>query len=171
MFQLVDELLAMPGQCYLCGSPDKAPYIDWGVSIEFYGALYTCHECTGAVASLLGWVSAEKHHDIVMMNDKLAAENIDLLFQTRALRQAIEGLRAAGFVVEENEPISGDDIQSDSVIADLDTDFLVDTSSVDEATRDSDELLDSGEGTSDESSNDKGMDKLRSDDSGFKFSL
>ena len=171
MFQLVESPLALPGSCYLCGSGDKSPYIDWGVSIEFHGALYTCCECTGAVASLLGWVSNNQHKKVLSQNDELMARNLDLEIENRELKQAIEHLSAAGFKVEVNESILSDDIQPPGSVADTEPDILSDSQDADEAARSSDELLDFGEGTSDESSNDKGVDKLHSNDSSFKLSL
>ena len=171
MFQLVETPAALPGSCYLCGSGDKSPYIDWGVSIEFYGALYTCTECTGAVASLLGWVPREVHDAVIHTNDELISRNLDLEIENRELRMAIEHLSNAGFKVEPNESVLSHDIQPPGTVADIDPDILADNQDTDEATRDSDELLDSGKRTSDESGNDKRVDKLRSNESGFKLNI
>jgi hypothetical protein len=171
MFQVVEYPVALPGQCYLCGSGDKSPYIDWGVSIDYHGALYTCFECTGAVATLLGWVSRPVHELVIRTNNELISRNLDLEIQNRELCMSIEHLRAAGFKVEVNESIFSDDIQPPGSVADFDSDILAASQDDDEATRDADEFVDDGTRTSDESSNDKGMDKLHSDDSSFKFSL
>jgi len=169
MFQVVESPIALPGQCFLCGSGDKSPYIDWGVSIEFHGALYTCFECTGAVASLLGWVSRDQHDKLLEYNDLLESNNLDLTIRNRELTQSIEHLRNAGFKID--EPVSSYDSEPPGSVADVDSDILADTQNSDETTRETDEFLDNGTGTSDESSDDKGVDKLHSDDSSFKLAL
>jgi hypothetical protein len=169
MFQRVEFPIALPGQCYFCGSATKNPYIDWGVSIEFYGALYTCEECTGSVASLLGWVPHKLHSEIVKKYTEISQENFELLIQNRALKQAIESLTTAGMI--KNEPVFNTDVEPPGSVADLDSDILEDSQNSDEATRDADELLDTGKRTSDESSDDKGVDELHSDGTRIDYKL
>jgi len=171
MFQLVNELLALPGSCYLCGSGDKPPYIDWGVSIEFHGALYTCHECTGSVASLLGWVPQEVHSKVIQQNDELMARNLDLEIDNREMKMAIEHLGNVGIKVNLNESVLSHDIQPPGSVADVDPDFLADNQNGDESAREADELLDFGERTSDEPGDDERVDELHSNESGPKFKL
>jgi hypothetical protein len=171
MFQLVESPTALPGCCYLCGSGDKAPYIDWGVSIDFHGALYTCSECTGAVASLLGYVPREVHDRIIDANDELISRNLDLEINNRELTLAIEHLRNAGFKVTPNESVLSHDIQPPGTVADVDSDILANSQDADESSRETDELLDFGKRTSDESSDDKGVDKLHSNESIFDLKL
>lgn len=171
MFQVVHSPSALPGSCYLCGSGDKSPYIDWGVSIEFYGALYTCFECTGAVSSLLGWVPRDKHDEVIKLNDELISRGLDLEIENREFRQAIEHLNAVGIKVELNESVLSHDIQPPGSVADVDSDILADTSDADETARETVELVDDGAGTVDESSDDERVDKLYSDDSSFKLSI
>lgn len=173
MFQLVDTPIAAPGSCYLCGSATKFPFIDWGVSIEFYGALYTCSECTSAVASLLGMASREQHAKLIQENDQLAAENLDLSLQNKAMIQALPLLELVGMDAKKvHESLSIANDQPSGTVGDLDGDILADDQTTDEATRNSDELVDSGKRTSDESSNDKRVDKLHSNESkSFKLSI
>jgi hypothetical protein len=169
VFSLVDSCVALPGACYLCGSGEKAPFIDWGVSIEFYGALYTCKECTASVASLLGMKTQEQHSTLIQHLDQLNAENVDLQIKNYALKQVIDAMKIVGI----DEPVPNtDDLPSDT-FADPVLELLADDPPVVETTREADELLDFGEGTSDESSDDEGMDKLRSTSSKSdrKFSI
>ena len=168
MFQLVDVPLALPGSCYLCGSGDKPPYIDWGVSIEFHGALYTCSECTGAVASLLGFVPRHTHNEVIKTLANLNAENAGLVRQNLALREAVENL-----VVANESVVSSDDLSSTSV-ADAEPILLASDKTDAEESRSSTEFLDSGTRASDESSDDERVDELHSDESSsniFKLTI
>ena len=158
MFSLVDTPMALPGSCYLCGSGDKSPYIDWGVSVEFYGALYTCSECTASVASLLGMVSREQHATLIQQLDQLSAENSDLQKKNFALKQVIESLNIVG--VDEPVPVTDDQLSLPSLDPELD--LLASDQTTDEESRSTDEFLDFGTGTSDESSDDERVDELRS---------
>ena len=161
MFSLVDTPTALPGSCYLCGSGEKAPFIDWGVSIEFYGALYTCSECTASVASLLGMVTREKQASLIQHLDQLNAENVDLQMKNYALKQALEAMRIVGV----DEPVSNPHDIPGAPFANPVIDMLADDSTIKSDSRETDELLDSGKRTSDESSDDKRVDKLRSNES------
>lgn len=168
MFQVVETPIALPGSCYFCGSGDKSPYIDWGVSIDFHGALYTCFECTGAVASLLGWVPREVHARVIETSDELIARNLDLEIENRELHQAIEHLSKAGFVIES---IPDSNVEPSGTVGDIESDILAVTELTPESTQRTGKLVDAGKRAPDESSNDKGVDELHSDDSSFKLSL
>lgn len=158
MFSLVDVPTALPGSCYLCGSGTKQPFIDWGVSIDFHGALYTCRECTESVANLLGMASKEHYTSVLGHNARLNAENLELTIKNRALQQVVTSMQLAGF----NEPIPNSDDQLSLPIADPEPDLLADDQEPDSSARATTEFLDFGTGTSDESRNDEGMDELRS---------
>lgn len=160
MFSLVDAPTALPGACYLCSSGTKSPFIDWGVSIEFYGALYTCSECTASVASLLGMVTPEKFAKLLSDLDQLHASNVDLQLKNYELVKIVNAMQIVGI----DEPVpNSNGLPSDS-FADPILDLLADDSSIGETPREADELVDNGAGTVDESSNDERVDKLRSDE-------
>ena len=158
MFELVQNPIALPGACYFCGSGDKSPYIDWGVSIEFYGALYTCHQCTESVAMLLGMLSERAAEALKEQNDRLITANHRLEVKNEALREAIENLVVA------NEPVVSSNDQSSNSVVDSVSTLLADDQADSEGSSSSTELLDSGERTSDESSDDEGVDELHSDE-------
>jgi hypothetical protein len=176
MFAKIDTLVASPGCCFLCGSGMKPPYIDFGTSIDYYGAVILCHECMEAAGAMLGMLTFDKHSAALQELDSLKDQVESLQYENSALRNAIEEINLANFHSNEmmvvldfnrdNYTISG----AVSTVASI----LEDSEDSDKVLRDSTELLDSGEGENDESSNDEGVDELRSDESestDFKFRL
>jgi len=176
MFQKIDTLVASPGCCFLCGSGMKPPYVDFGTSIDYYGAVVLCHECMEAAGALIGMLTADKYLDSFRDMANLQDQVESLQYENSALRHAIEELNFANFHSSEMMVVLDSHSDNYSVSNNLSdvVSVLEDSESSDAVSRDSTELLDSGEGENDESSDDKGMDKLRSDESestDFRFKL
>lgn len=54
-FKLLDRPFVNPGKCAVCGAVDR-PVIDFGLNIDFYGAVLLCVSCIREVSSDLGMV-------------------------------------------------------------------------------------------------------------------
>jgi len=57
-FQVIHSagLLALPAKCAVCGGVNKEFYVDFGLQIEFFGAIYFCNECMNAAGARVGLV-------------------------------------------------------------------------------------------------------------------
>ena len=49
-FKLIDRPIVPPGKCAVCGTVDR-PVIDFGLNVDFYGAMYLCVTCLTEVSS------------------------------------------------------------------------------------------------------------------------
>lgn len=175
MFQKIDTLVSPPGCCFLCGSGTKPPYVDFGTSIDFYGAVVLCHECMEAAGALIGMLTADKYFNSIKMMADMKDQMESLQYENSALRHAIEELNFANFhsggmmvVLDSSSSYNSVSNNTGAIVS-----LSEDSENSDEALRDTAELLDSGTGENDESSDDKGVDELRSDESesDFKFKL
>lgn len=57
-FQLLQRPAALPGNCAICGAVDK-PVVDFGLTVEFFGAVYICVEDMKAAARILNLIPKE----------------------------------------------------------------------------------------------------------------
>lgn len=62
--QFIQQPIALPGICAICGFPggpnsDGRQFVDWGLSLEFYGAVIFCTNCFKSGAEKLGFLSYE----------------------------------------------------------------------------------------------------------------
>jgi len=99
-FRILNAPTELPGTCASCGasSPDDRDYIDLGISLDFFGAIYFCTFCYTEGANALGYVSPEQAREL---EDKLtAAENHIIEFRTKekALDDTINLLRNSGLL-------------------------------------------------------------------------
>lgn len=58
-FRLLDKPVAMPGKCSVCGSVERE-VLDFGLDVEFYGAVVICVSCLTEAAGLLDMVPGSK---------------------------------------------------------------------------------------------------------------
>jgi hypothetical protein len=68
--QVLNNPVALPGRCIVCGSPggDGRKFIDFGLSMEFYGSVYFCTFCFTEGMNIQGWLSPEQSQ---LLFDKL----------------------------------------------------------------------------------------------------
>jgi hypothetical protein len=159
MFSLVYTLTSLPGSCVNCGSGLKPPYVDLGISVDFLGSIVLCHECVEEAGRLVGMID-EKHHTENLA--KIVVQDVYITSveqENKALRNVIENANVANYGSEMMVVLGTSDSDSNSIDGDFTLDF--DVVEDDEASSGSTELVDSGEGTPDESSDDKRVDKLR----------
>jgi hypothetical protein len=176
MFSRTEMPTALPGQCYCCGSGTKSYYLDLGVSIEFYGAVFFCNECFSAMAACMGFVHGDKTQDIVRLNNALHERVLELEIKNNALAEAIQNLSVANFG-HENLMVVLDGNRSSDIKSLFGPQLLgvLETSDDDiSETREGTSLLDDGEGETSESSEHEPLAGLRPDESGnedFSFTL
>jgi hypothetical protein len=59
-FQVVEPgSAALPANCAVCGSI-RRPLVDFGMTLDFYGAVYICTECMADGAKAMGYQDEEK---------------------------------------------------------------------------------------------------------------
>lgn len=58
-FKINPKPVASPGKCSVCGSVERA-VVDFGLDVEFYGAVVICTECFICAAQILDLVPGEK---------------------------------------------------------------------------------------------------------------
>ena len=56
-FQLLPLPVVSPGKCACCGAPDR-PVVDFGMTIQFYGAVLLCVTCMTEAAAVIDMVPA-----------------------------------------------------------------------------------------------------------------
>lgn len=81
-FQILDVPAAAPGKCAVCGFAGREynrQYVDFGMSLDFYGVVYFCTDCLKAAAVRIG------------MSDEHSVEEINVL--RRFYDSKIEELR------------------------------------------------------------------------------
>jgi len=56
--QVLDNAPVAPGTCILCGSSggDGRKFVDFGMQIDWIGAIYFCTECFGEVSRAIGYI-------------------------------------------------------------------------------------------------------------------
>lgn len=96
-FHILDEPLAAPGKCMLCGisyGNGERKFIDTGVDLDWYGVVYYCTSCILEVSNQLGYSSFEQvqsmckdYNSVIGMNQELAKENESLRSAIVALGQ------------------------------------------------------------------------------------
>lgn len=57
-FKLIDEPNIMPGKCAVCGGV-RGPVVDFGLNIQFYGAVFLCVPCVSEAGDRIGMIRPE----------------------------------------------------------------------------------------------------------------
>ena len=85
-FKYSERPMASPGKCAVCGAVDK-PVIDFGMDLDFYGAVLMCTECIrtaaevadlyeGAATAAAQVVPPLHYLDVGALNEYLARSNV-----------------------------------------------------------------------------------------------
>ena len=159
-FQIVEVPQAAPAVCRACGGASKDWYLDTGHSEEYYGAVIYCCECIAYIADLCGFLIPAKKEAL----DQKIEELEQSLFRERVINAGMMEVRDA-FDKLGVWPLLRNDVgaHSDSPgLAGLGDETVSETSVLGTVvlTKAGDGMGD-GEGTSSESSDDKGLAKLR----------
>lgn len=86
---VLENPVALPGKCYYCGGVSKNHYIDTGIQIEFYGALYICNECFVTLADKMGYLNKNDVKNLLDEVSQLRDHNDLLLSTVDSLQDAL----------------------------------------------------------------------------------
>ncbi len=101
--QVTKVPLALPGNCAICGfaggpENDGRSFIDWGLSLEFHGAVIFCSKCFEAAANTIGYVAPEfanrLREAVRELEVSLAKKDGEIV----KLSSALDALRGVGLV-------------------------------------------------------------------------
>lgn len=167
--QVVQTLLALPGQCFLCGSADRKEFIDTERQLEFHGAVYICDECVAIMTQMLRYPTPEAYRRAIRDADTMGQRVLEMTIRINRAKEALNGVRLPDHPAVDNG----------SVVAPLDEghdEESPSTDRVDEPAAPGGEVgLDSREGSPPEPDDDEGVGELRQppepSDGGFKLSL
>lgn len=90
---VLDSPQAAPARCYYCGGSSKSSYLDTGIQIEFYGALYFCNECMEFLSQKMGYINPDYAKDLEAKNLYLIHENEELKRKLDSLLNAFKELQ------------------------------------------------------------------------------
>lgn len=91
-FRKVDHAVASPTTCVGCGT-HAGPFIDLGIALPVYGALYLCVEtesrvgCAGQIAKLNGGLTRNQAH---ALNEQLESADAERIRLGEELRRTME---------------------------------------------------------------------------------
>lgn len=108
--QVLDNPMGPPGKCIICGNgADKdRKWIDFGVTVDFLGAVYICSLCIDEVCNALNYASPEQTSKMLSQIKLTQTANRRLESERNALRTAILNLNDGGIpisvTVESSEP-------------------------------------------------------------------
>jgi hypothetical protein len=109
--QVTERPMAAPAKCVVCGAVDR-PVVDFGMSLDFYGAILFCVDCMGSIAYAIGYAPVaavelrekdaqaifDNQDAVVQMLNEKAAEINDI---TAGLSRSIDDILRAGPVGSE----------------------------------------------------------------------
>jgi hypothetical protein len=100
--QVLDNPAAPPGKCAVCGNgADKErQWIDFGVTIDFVGALYICSICITEVANALNFSTPSQTSQMLIKIDDLTTALRRVDRERESLHSAIVNLNAGGIRVD-----------------------------------------------------------------------
>jgi len=99
-FQIVTSTL-LPHKCWACGSEADGTkeFIDFGVSIDYEGAIYICLNCSTEIAHTIGFITSFERDEALLELEKISSE----------LSEAKDNVRAfTDLFVSLNMPIPDD---------------------------------------------------------------
>jgi hypothetical protein len=73
--------LIHPGTCFLCGKVPETPmeyFANFGIELEYYGAVYLCQVCCAEVADFIGYAQPGIHETVLDLNRLLVEKNTQL---------------------------------------------------------------------------------------------
>lgn len=118
-FQLVDSP-ALPGKCAVCGysasgesePSDRRRYIDFGMDLDYYGAVVICTTCIEEVATGMGYILPERADEIINESERVKSENARLGAAVEVVNGLADVLIAGGWVTfrDDSDAVPGEPI-------------------------------------------------------------
>jgi hypothetical protein len=96
-FQVLDQPVALPGKCAVCGytggsSKDDRKFIDFGFDLDFYGVVYFCSKCLTSSINSVGWISPEQAEELSKAVTELETKIQLLMSENANLRAGLNSL-------------------------------------------------------------------------------
>jgi hypothetical protein len=109
--QVLEAPRMNPGTCVICGAArtDDRDYLDFGLTIDFYGVVYFCTLCFQEVCNHLGFLTKEQVIALEEENDRFRMHILQFKTKEAALDDAISKLRSTGLL----DISSSDDLGND----------------------------------------------------------
>lgn len=97
-FKIVPAPIQVPGNCSSCGSSNNEDrnYIDFDLTLDFYGAVYICTFCFSECANAVGYISPEQARRLEAQTEYYALKVANFYTKDKALNDAINLLRESG---------------------------------------------------------------------------
>lgn len=88
---------ALPSTCLVCnGSADgKKDFVDWGMNVDWYGALVICEFCIVECLETVGAASKQRHERILRALAEVRAQNAELSAELEKYRNVVVSLDIA----------------------------------------------------------------------------
>ncbi len=104
--QLIDYPYALPSKCAICGSGPETErkFVDFGLQLDYYGAVYFCSLCMCNVAELLGYVTPAKYNATA---EELFAQNNSVIIlegENEEFRRVFATLHGLGALLPDGTP-------------------------------------------------------------------
>lgn len=120
--QILDFPQAAPGHCAICGyaggiENDDRKFVDWGFSLDFFGAVIICTTCVQTIANALGFLSVVQSEDLLASSFAMVNQVAELEEENGNLRSAIGSLGLVSFASGNSEQGNPPQGQNDSGIA------------------------------------------------------
>lgn len=91
-FVAVENPTALPGCCYTCRN-DEGPFVDTGLSEDFFGQVLICKNCILEMAQNFNLPTPEEWSKVVAKNSRLEQKNDTLERNNRNLKGELDGIR------------------------------------------------------------------------------
>lgn len=93
-FRISNTATLAPGTCILCKSDggDGRQFIDLGITVEWFGAMYFCTYCMAEAAQVLGLESLQNRDQIVTAHNVMVEQYNKLLAESMAVESAARTL-------------------------------------------------------------------------------
>lgn len=123
--QIVEYPMALPSCCACCGAVpnpgfvNRRYFIDWGLSLEYYGQVYFCTDCFVATAKILGYTSPKDTMEMAEKVDAAVAESISLRSENESIKSGLAAISDFNSVFRDfsgNRPTSEVPVEPDQPI-------------------------------------------------------
>lgn len=106
-FRILDEPNIMPGKCAVCGGV-RGPVVDFGLNIQFYGAVMLCVPCVTEAGDRVGMVRPEVNASDNLQTGQSVAEFLEthnLKVVDNGLHDILASLVASYIATADSRPL------------------------------------------------------------------
>lgn len=125
-------VLLPPGSCMSCGSANSDEFVDFDLSLEWYGAVYLCKSCIREAGSVFDLISAADESILrgqiesqVSLIDELKQVVVDKERLNESYRRVIADFQSSAVAVINGSPVSDEQVDSEPIGTVEDSPFVV----------------------------------------------